>query len=204
LPHCVWPASLWMGYKRVLFAVALMTFAPHTVSRLHGSVKVMPPLPTWPSISGSPNKLQASLSNTSSNTDTSCVDLMSVTPGRGCSYSPNGDTPARRRRRLPLRRQSTGGDLSWDHQGSLSSKRRSQRSPPPDDCGHPGDLVSQADPATGDRVEATWRVAWQRCPHSEGNEVAIPAALTTSYPVPLGLAMMPIMGGLWVVPPSDP
>jgi hypothetical protein len=83
-----------MGYKKVLLVVALMMFVRHTDSRLRGSVKVMPPLPTWLSTSESPSRLRASWSNTSSITDTSCVSLTSVTLGRGCSYSPNEVEPA--------------------------------------------------------------------------------------------------------------
>src|SRR5271156_2435875 len=139
LRYCVSQVSLWTGFKRVSLSVALMMFDPHMVSRLRGSVKVMRPPPTWLNTSGSPSRPQASLSTTSSNMDTSFADETSVTLGHGCSYSPNGDVPARKRRKLPPRRQSTGGDLSKVHQSSANSRRRSERSLPLDDCGHRGD-----------------------------------------------------------------
>jgi hypothetical protein len=138
---CASPVSLWTGSKRDSLAVASMTFARPMGSRLSGSAKVMPPLPTWPSTSGSLSRPQASSSTTSSITDTSCADLTSATPGRGCSCLPNEAGPARQRRKLPLRRRSTGGDLSWVRQSSSNSKWRSERSQPLDDCGHRGDLA---------------------------------------------------------------
>jgi hypothetical protein len=141
LRYCACPVSLWRGYKKVLSAAVLMTFALRTVSRLRESVKAMPPLQTWPSTSGSLSRLQASLSTTSSIMDTSCADLTSATPGRGCSYSPNGAGPARRRQKILLRKRSKDGNLGWVHQASPSSKLPYQRSQPPDDCGHRGDLV---------------------------------------------------------------